>query len=241
MKPTLLVLSLALMACQQMTQPPKLMIAAPALIHDSVQLPYKETLQRIDSGRIQLSKEWKKNHDAFDWNKVDSMLLDAVLNKITPYWIGTDWDFNGMSEIPGKGSIACGYFVSTVLRDAGVRLQRISLSQQASQQIVKTFGCTNTKKYSDVSLSDFVAKTRAQGKGIYIVGLDYHVGFLVDDGTTLWFIHSTYVNPGTVIKEEAIHSAVLNSTHYRITGKISGDQRFLSKWLSQELFVTIKR
>jgi hypothetical protein len=42
------------------------------------------------------------------------------------------------SETPGRGEIACGYFVSTVLRDAGFGVERVRLAQQASERIVRT-------------------------------------------------------------------------------------------------------
>lgn len=55
---------------------------------------------------------------------------EAVARDIAPFWYGTPWDFNGTTEQPGTGAIACGYFVTTVLRDAGVQLERVRLAQQ---------------------------------------------------------------------------------------------------------------
>ena len=46
---------------------------------------------------------------------VHSLIIDEIFSA----WIGTRWDFDGTSQTPREGRIACGYFVSTVLRDAG--------------------------------------------------------------------------------------------------------------------------
>ena len=40
--------------------------------------------------------------------------FDDRLTAIHDEWMGTPWDFSGTSQVPRKGSIACGYFVSTV-------------------------------------------------------------------------------------------------------------------------------
>jgi len=36
-----------------------------------------------------------------------------LVEEIFPAWSGTPWDFNGISQTPGEGEIACGYFVSS--------------------------------------------------------------------------------------------------------------------------------
>src|SRR5437764_1215954 len=46
-------------------------------------------------------------------------LLASVDADIFPAWFGTPWDFNGTTQTPGEGKIACGYFVTTVMRDLG--------------------------------------------------------------------------------------------------------------------------
>ena len=63
-------------------------------------------------------------------------LLEVLQTDIFPAWYGTTWDFNGISQTPGEGKIACGYFVSTCLRDAGFNVPRIRMAQQPSQRII---------------------------------------------------------------------------------------------------------
>ena len=63
------------------------------------------------------------------------------------YWVETKWDFNGVSRVSRQGSIACGYFVTTVLEDIGFKLNRIKLSQQASSVMIFNL-CANVKRLS---------------------------------------------------------------------------------------------
>ena len=47
--------------------------------------------------------------------------MAALRDDLLPAWNGTAWAMNGTSQVPGRGSIACGYFVSTTLMHAGFR------------------------------------------------------------------------------------------------------------------------
>src|SRR6187455_2399459 len=64
----------------------------------------KQKKKRVWAGTSKIEKE--------------RIFTSAVVETIIPGWIGTAWNFNGTSEKPQQGSIACGYFVTTILRDA---------------------------------------------------------------------------------------------------------------------------
>ena len=66
-------------------------------------------------------------------------LLQLSLPHLMRCWLGTPWDFNGTAHEPGTGKVACGYFVSSVLQDAGFLVEWAPLAQQASQNILGTF------------------------------------------------------------------------------------------------------
>ena len=61
--------------------------------------------------------------------KLTSFLLDEVIN----HWYETKWSFEGHTETPKQGTIACGYFVSTTLRDVGFNLNRYKLAQKVQK------------------------------------------------------------------------------------------------------------
>ena len=108
------------------------------------------------------------------------VILEHTLPEMMRCWLGTPWDFNGTASKPGGGRIACGYFVATVLRDAGFQVDRYQLAQQPSGNILRSFlekdDCVLTvgKPYEA-----FAADVEKAEPGIYLVGLDTHVAFLV--------------------------------------------------------------
>lgn len=162
---------------------------------------------------------------------------DAWVNfmnkKMFPFWYGTGWDYNGTTEIPGQGSIACGYFVTTVLRDAGVKLERVKLACCASEQMIKTLTTeAYIKRYSNYKLEKFCADVQKHGKGLFVVGLDSHTGFLLNTGDSLFFIHANGYGwaPRKVIREYAPKSPVLESSAYKVVGYLTDDERFLKSW-----------
>ena len=160
-------------------------------------------------------------------------LVNFVYRKVFPFWYETDWDFNGTTEVPRKGRIACGYFVTTVLRDAGVKLNRVKLACCASEEMIKTLTSeTYIKRYSNVKLDNFCIDLNKKGKGLFVVGLDSHTGFLLNTGDSLFFIHSNGYgwNEHKVIKEIASESKVLESSNYKVVGYFTEDKNFLEQW-----------
>lgn len=142
----------------------------------------------------------------------------VFMNEEIPfYWIGTKWDFNGTTREPKKGAIACGYFVTTVLSDFGLKLERVYLAQQASSVMIKQL-CepTSVKYFASVQkVKDFVLARSEQE--VYIVGLDFHTGFVIRDGKDVYFFHSSYVEKEGVVKEKLEESpAFANSESYMI-------------------------
>ncbi len=166
----------------------------------------------------QLYKQYKQDPTLSNDRTLVLFLRDSLL----PCWYGTPWSFNGTTEVPGKGTIACGYFVTTVLRDAGFTLQRIKLAQSPSEEMIKMI-CTRSSiyRYSDIPLNDFAGKTKKMGFGLYVAGLDNHTGFILNDGNECYFIHSTFVTPCCVIKEKVSESKVLGASRYRVIGKVN--------------------
>jgi hypothetical protein len=149
-------------------------------------------------------------------------LTKIICDSMIPCWYGTPWNFYGTSEIPGKGTIACGYFVTTILRDAGLTNQRIKLAQVPSEEMIKTLCEKSTiERFSNKSIDEFVAAIKEMGYGLYIVGLDSHTGFIYNDGAAIYFIHASYISPKCVMKEFAVSSSILTSSKYRVVGKLN--------------------
>ena len=183
---------------------------------------------------IQLNKQKQKSlwHNLSKIAK-EKVFTTVVTETIIPAWIGTAWDFNGTSETPQQGSIACGYFVTTVLRDAGLAVSRVKLAQCASEQMITTL--IQSKyiiRFSNIAMEDFIMAIKKDGYGLYIVGLDNHTGFIYNDGKNIYFIHSTFIGTRNVQKENAATNQILKQSKYKVLGKISSDEKILERWIN---------
>jgi hypothetical protein len=163
--------------------------------------------------------------------------LSFVYKKIIPYWYNTQWDFNGTTETPGEGKIACGYFVTTILRDAGVKLERSKLACAASEEMIKQLTSKEyIKRYSNYKLDKFCKEVKKFGEGVFVVGLDSHTGLLVNSNDSLFFIHSNGYgwHDLKVIKENAFESEVLEDSGYKVVGYLTNDKNFLKNWAAYQ-------
>ncbi len=174
-------------------------------------------------------------------NQARTYVFKELEDNLIPSWYGTEWDFNGISETPREGQIACGYFVSTLLRDAGFKLERYRLAQQAALYIVRSLAPAEDRlDWSGLSTVELAEKMKAQRSGFYVVGLDNHVGFLLLDAQKeLWFLHSSYGDPAVVVREKAVESPVLSWSNRFVMGFLETDW-LVEKWLRGEKITTQK-
>ena len=114
--------------------------------------------------------------------KSSSFFVKKLTDNLVPHWMDTDYDFYGTTQYPGKGKIACGYFVTTLLRDMGYPIERVKMAQAASEKMIQSLvDENNIKRFPRVKFKKFLAQTELMGEGLYIVGLDTHTGFLLVD------------------------------------------------------------
>lgn len=161
--------------------------------------------------------------------KAGKLLHHLVADSFYTYWAGTPWDFSGKTQCPRKGAIACGYFVTAVLQDAGVPVNRIDLAEIASETMIKKLVQPKSiKHYVPFDLPQFIEDIKQRGDALYVIGLDYHTGFISFKNGQVWIIHS---GVDGVVKELAEHASTLIYNRYGVTGCISSDTTLLRKWL----------
>ncbi len=204
---------------------------------------YSEAQVKIESERRSLLSSYSRAASSAEKSAVldraRGVLTRSAYDDLFEFWYGTPWDFYGTSETPGQGKIACGYFVTTILRDMGLRVQRAKLAQQASENIIRSLTTdAYIKRYRLKSINDFVDDVQKAGPGIYVVGLDVHVGFIINVDDEVYFVHSSYMDPFSVVKERALDSKILTASKYRVLGKISADDELILKWLRGDQFIT---
>lgn len=159
---------------------------------------------------------------------VSTILIDSIFE----YWAGTTWDFNGFTETPRKGDVACGYYVSTPLRDIGLKINRYKVAQKAASDIIKEL-CDNTTIKNLNGFNEVKAHlTTLENNEIVIVGLDFHVGFIYKRKSVLYFAHSNYIDREGVMKELLNESMAFKNSERYVIGKLTKSPEFLKKWLN---------
>lgn len=202
---------------------------------------YKVEKHEINKIRNELNIRYLNTNDISIKNKIlDSskmIFTELLLNNIIPFWYGTPWDFNGYTAIPNQGTVACGYFVSTTLRDMGLNVNRYSLAQQGPENEAKSIAISKSEMlhFENENINKELYNL---DKGLYFIGLDNHVGYLYINRHNTYFIHSNYIE-GKVMIEESENSEAFYSTNYYIS-KITGNNHLIEKWLKKEEINVIK-
>jgi len=191
--------------------------------------------QMRDTLRSRLAQAETDSARAAIEEEAGNQLTSIVCEILLPAWIDTPWSFDGMTVQPGEGTIACGYFVTTLLRDAGCALDRIRLAQVPSETMIRELLAPESiQRFSDTPIDRFLRSVLESGPGLFIVGLDCHVGFIRCDDSNVRFVHSSYMSPWRVVDEPARQSRILAGSRYRVLGKLANDEVFLNSWLVAE-------
>ncbi len=201
----------------------------------AISKPYTEVKDNIEQQRERLHTKLPTRSaltDKENLAEITDIWVHSIATDLYTQWQGTPWDFNGTIAQPNTGSIACGYFVTTILRDMGVKIDRVKLAICASSVMMKTLvPDQKLKNLSGLSYDAFNTELTKLGKGVYIIGLDFHTGFIVNDGANNWFIHSNYIGRKGVTKEVVLQSAALKASKTRWLVSLTGDRDFLYRWL----------
>ena len=199
-------------------------------------ISYAETKNQIINKRNKLAIRYlqaNQNERKQIENGIKNYWVASISNTLYNYGVGTRWDFNGTTRTPQQGTIACGYFVTTLLLDMGLKINRIKLSTcAASEMMQQLVPHQKIKNLNGLTYSLFCDSLKNLSKGVYVIGLDYHVGFIVNDGLNCWFIHSNYINRQGVIKELVQHSTALKASNTRWLINLTADKDFITRWLT---------
>lgn len=198
--------------------------------------PYEDLVASVESRRLVFQKEYT-NADEEDRNAIEEKAQEYLLEKIThdffDQWYGTEWDFNGTTRTPRKGKIACGYFITTVLSDAGFKIPRTKWAQQASEYYI-TRMTSEVKRFSNRTPEYMKDYFLSQPDGLFVAGLDNHVGFVYKSGKKVTFTHASYYDPKIGVQTEAlIGDNPFAKSAYRVVGHIL-TKEMVRKWILGE-------
>ncbi len=198
-------------------------------------------LQRSSPQRQQARRAWDEEVRALDARRLTlrhsgdrararKTLEDSIGETLAPAWVGTPYAFSGKATAPHDGPVACGHYVGAVLRGAGFRVSR-DVGALASARIVRSFaGHGRTRWWSGKTRAQLVRGVRREGDGLYLIGLDTHVGLLRVHGGEVTLCHSTGRWPRTVVCEPALASRSLISKVH-VWGPLLPDET-VDRWLA---------
>jgi hypothetical protein len=164
----------------------------------------------------------------------------AIVREIFPAWFGMSWGLGPNStadrpHAPGM-TVACGYFVSSVLENAGLRLgTRFTYAQAPALHVQKTLApaAGDLHRYFSISGQALADRIAGLGEGLYIIGLANHIGFVVVDAAGVRLVHASYTDDQVVISEPlATARAIADSRPkgYFVT-PVMHDERLADLWL----------
>ncbi|MBC3758228.1 hypothetical protein H7U19_07425 [Hyunsoonleella sp. SJ7] len=170
-------------------------------------------------------------------DSASNFLYNELLNNLVPHWYGTGWDFNGHTNTPNEGHIACGYFVSTTLKHLGFNLNRYKMAQQAGLIEALVLQAKNElKQFSNVTFNDLKRKLNMiYDDGIYFVGLDNHVGYILIKDHELYFLHSSYYDDKVII--ELAETSPCFISKYYVFAEITTNKDLMRKWILNERLI----
>jgi hypothetical protein len=195
------------------------------IVNDYAQVDYKD--QKATSEKV------IRNGEVFN-----DLLHQELVSSIFPYWYGTQWDFNGYTNVPNDGVIACGYFVSTTLKHIGFNLNRYDIAKMYSSDIVKVL-CFNDY-WVESDYQKFLERMEEAPDGLYIVGLSNHVGFIERCNGRTYFIHSNYIGDNGVERELAYKSDALSYSTSFWVGNFSNNALVKEAYLEKIEFKKIE-
>ncbi len=217
--------------------------AARAYEVDRLRGEYRSGISDLARERVLLAAEYAGARDGAARRLVlaraRALVLRTMTERLLPAWIGTPWAFNGTSRTPGEGAIACGSFVVFTLRHAGFRIPSRMLRQPSLNIIKNLVASEPIRIFSNAApVARVLREVRRQGDGLYMVGLDIHVGFLVNRGGRITFFHSSYVGTARVIEEDAAAPNPFSASRYRVVAKLFGDAMMV-RWLRAHRFAVV--
>jgi len=193
---------------------------------------YEATKVGIGQLRKQLGEGLRLGRISFDSIKAE--FTNHLVDRIIPHWYGTPWSFEGHTDVPNQGKIACGYFISTTLRDMGIKLNRYKLAQKSPIDEAKIISCgaAITSVVQESPEKAFEEIDRLTKEGLHFIGFDTgHVGYLLKRNGELYLIHSNYYSPGSVCIERLQESRVFNSFSKFHLVDISNNDVLIKRWL----------
>ncbi len=247
---------------------------------------YEALKRAIAMERKRLLRKWRSSNRRGKRTvlaQASRYMADQLLTRLLPAWLGVPWVIVDRQE-PGesdeafarrKSQIAasqsienpygkgvqthCSLLITTTLKHLGLKVERYRLSWQLSSNMIQSLTFRKRLKWLiRKPMRTFLQHVKRQGRGVYLVGLDVHTGFVVYGRAPhpsgrkrpedVYFCHADYGNAPQVVRcELATQSPVLTSSRVKVLGKLFSlgkgklNWRLARAWLLQQPIRTIGR
>ena len=210
---------------------------------------FDEKTARIERVRADFQARWEKagkEERRSIRQGAREFAVDAIANDIVPAWLGTPWTMAAIKDglkpnarRPGQEGrgISCSWFVVRVLENAGLKFANnndfagaIAVHFQRALAPRKK----DLHRYWNVTPTQLKKRFVKHGDGLYVIGLNCHIGIVHVDGGRVRFLHSSYVDPYEVVIEELETSdAILFSQDVGyVVSPLFQDSRLIDYWIT---------
>jgi hypothetical protein len=170
-------------------------------------------------------------------------IVDTLVAQVFPAWMGmpSGGGPTATASLPHEPGmyISCSYFLTAALQNAGLVLEsRARFAQAPAAWIERALLPPGGQihRYGNLSSEELEQRLVGLGDGLYVVGLNIHVGFIVVSGGHASFVHSSYTPPGTVVDEPVVSSmaiALSRRAGYWVS-PLFKDDRIVEMWLRRQ-------
>jgi len=208
---------------------------------------YEAFLEQVIARRAELGARFAAARGQRDRaairNEARRYIVDTLESHVFPAWMGmpSGGGVQATASRPHEPGmyISCSYFLTAALQNAGLVLEsRARFAQAPAAWIERALLPPGGQihRYGNLSPEDLERRLVELGEGLYVVGLNIHVGFIVVRDGHARFVHSSYTPPGTVVDEPVVSSmaiALSQSKGYWIS-PLFKDDRIVEMWLRHQ-------
>ncbi len=208
---------------------------------------YRDVLAQIVSRRTELGARYAASRGtrarAALRSEARQYVVEALVSQVFPAWMGmpSGGGPQATASLPHQPGmyISCSYFLTAALQNAGLVLEsRARFAQAPAAWIERALLPPDGQihRYGNLPADELERKLVGLGDGLYVVGLDIHVGFIVVRDGHAWFVHSSYTPPGTVVNEPIVSSMAIALSRHKgyWVSPLFQDDRIIEMWLRRQ-------
>jgi hypothetical protein len=208
---------------------------------------YQDVLQHVAARRAELGARYAAARGARARATVREearrYIVDTLVSQVFPAWMGmpSGGGPQATASLPHQPGmyISCSYFLTAALQNAGLVLEsRARFAQAPAAWIERALLPPGGQihRYGNLPADELEQRLVGLGDGLYVMGLDIHVGFIVVRDGHAWFVHSSYTPPGTVVKEPVVSSEAIALSRRKgyWVSPLFKDDRVVELWLRHQ-------